>query len=69
MLIFYVDVSKNHIYVPGVTAILQETRLKGKHVTFMELSTLLPISDTLAKQIKTDMFLFTCRDNVEKKKT
>lgn len=49
MLILYVDISKNHIYLPGVTAILQETRLKGKHVTFMELSTVLSISDTLAK--------------------
>ena len=68
MLILYVDISKNHIYLPVVTAILQETRLKGKYVTFVELSTSLSISYTLAKEIKPDMFLFTCGDDVEKKK-
>lgn len=49
MLILYVGISKYHIYLPGVTAILQEVGLKAKHVTFTELSTVLPVSDTLAK--------------------
>lgn len=49
------------------TAILQEARTKGKHLTFKELSMALSTSDTSANYIKTVIFLLTHWDDVEKK--